>query len=42
MNGSKFYTEAVDVINLRIDDVVGERCRPDTSHTVMSGRGVYR
>ena len=37
MNGSKFYTEAVDVINLRIDDVVGERCRPDTSHTVRSG-----
>ncbi len=27
MNGSKFYTEAVDVKHLRAFDVVGERCR---------------
>jgi hypothetical protein len=40
MNGSKFYTEAVDYV--RKDVVVGERCRPDTSRTVRSGVGAYR
>jgi hypothetical protein len=42
MNGSKYYTEAMDVMNREVRNVVGERCRSDTSHTVRSGRGVYR
>ena len=42
MNGSKFHAEAAEFIDLRIDDLVGERCRSDTSHTVRNGRGVYR
>ena len=39
MNGSKYYTEAVDCI-LR-NTVVGERCTL-ASRTERSGLGVYR
>ena len=36
------YTEAVELADLRIGYVVGERCTSDTSRTVRSGGGVYR
>jgi hypothetical protein len=39
MNGSKYYTEAVDCIFIYA--VVGERCTL-ASRTEKSGHGVYR
>ena len=42
MNGSKYYTEAVDVVILRMIYVVGERWWSDTSRTVRSGVGAIR
>jgi hypothetical protein len=39
MNGSKYYTEAVDS---SLTGVVGERCTSDTSRTETNGGGVYR
>jgi hypothetical protein len=42
MNGSKYYTEATDVVILRVIYVVGERSWSDTSRTVRSGGGAKR
>ena len=42
MNGSKHYTEAVDVVILRMIYVVGERWWSDTSGTVRSRVGAIR
>jgi hypothetical protein len=42
MNGSKYYTEAIDVVSLRASGVVGERSWSDTSRTVRSGGGAKR
>ena len=42
MNGSKYSTEAIDVVILRDGAVVGERTRSDTSRTVRSGGGAKR
>jgi hypothetical protein len=39
MNGSKYYTEDMDVHYVY---VVAERCKRDTSPTVTMGHGSYR
>ncbi len=44
MNGSKYYTEAVDSMILRMIRVVEERCRSETSRTeraVLGPTGDY-
>ena len=40
MNGSKYYTEDVDVHFIVYG--VAERCKRDTSPTVTRGHGFYR